>query len=50
MIQTQQEAQKNTKIQSYPALNQLGLSHDDEITYQSKRFEHYIDKIRIPLR
>ena len=28
------------------ALNQLGLNHDDEITYQSKRFGHYIDKIQ----
>ena len=27
------------------ALNQLGLIHDDEITYQSNRFPHYIDKI-----
>ena len=27
------------------ALNQLGLNHDDEIIYQSKRFEHYINKI-----
>ena len=27
------------------ALTQLGLKHDDEITYQSNRFDHYIDKI-----
>ena len=27
------------------ALTQLGLKHDDEITYQSSRFNHYIDKI-----
>lgn len=27
------------------ALNQLGLNHDDDILYQSQRFEHYIDKI-----
>jgi glutamyl-tRNA synthetase len=27
------------------ALTQLGLKHDDEITYQSNRFNHYIDKI-----
>ena len=27
------------------ALTQLGLKHDDEITYQSNRFGHYIDKI-----
>ena len=27
------------------ALNQLGLKHDDEIIYQSKRFNHYINKI-----
>ncbi len=27
------------------ALNQLGLKHDDDIIYQSKRFEHYINKI-----
>tara|TARA_B100001057_G_scaffold42294_1_gene37846 strand:- start:100 stop:1461 length:1362 start_codon:yes stop_codon:yes gene_type:complete len=27
------------------ALDQLGLKHDDEIMYQSKRFEHYINKI-----
>jgi len=36
------EEYKNSIIS---ALNQLGLNHDDEITYQSKRFEHYIDKI-----
>ena len=36
------EEYKNSIIS---ALNQLGLSHDDDITYQSKRFEHYIDKI-----
>ena len=27
------------------ALTQLGLKHDDEITYQSNRFDYYIDKI-----
>ena len=27
------------------ALKQLGLEHDDEITYQSQRFSHYIDKV-----
>ena len=27
------------------ALNQLGLKHDNEITYQSQRFGHYIDKV-----
>ncbi len=27
------------------ALHQLGLNYDDEITYQSNRFDHYIDKI-----
>ena len=27
------------------ALNQLGLKHDNEITYQSQRFSHYIDKV-----
>jgi glutamyl-tRNA synthetase len=27
------------------ALKQLGLNYDDEITYQSNRFDHYIDKI-----
>jgi len=27
------------------ALNQLGLNYDDEITYQSNRFDYYIDKI-----
>ena len=27
------------------ALKQLGLEHDDEITYQSLRFNHYIDKV-----
>ena len=27
------------------ALTQLGLKYDDEITYQSNRFDHYIDKI-----
>lgn len=27
------------------ALNQLGLEFDDEIIYQSKRFDHYINKI-----
>ena len=27
------------------ALNQLGLNYDDEITYQSNRFNHYVDKI-----
>jgi glutamyl-tRNA synthetase len=27
------------------ALNQLGLNYDDEITYQSNRFDHYVDKI-----
>ena len=27
------------------ALNQLGLNHDNEITYQSQRFSHYIDKV-----
>ena len=27
------------------ALNELGLNHDDNILYQSQRFEHYIDKI-----
>lgn len=27
------------------ALNQLGLNYDDEITYQSNRFDHYINKI-----
>ena len=26
------------------ALDELGLKHDGDITYQSKRFEHYIDK------
>ena len=27
------------------ALNQLGLNYDDEITYQSNRFDYYVDKI-----
>ena len=27
------------------ALNQLGLNHDNEIIYQSKRFDHYVNKI-----
>ena len=36
------EEYKNSIIS---ALNQLGLSHDDEIIYQSKRFENYIDQI-----
>ena len=27
------------------ALDELGLKHDGDITYQSKRFDHYIDKI-----
>tara|TARA_B100001059_G_scaffold234931_1_gene278951 strand:- start:473 stop:1834 length:1362 start_codon:yes stop_codon:yes gene_type:complete len=32
------------------ALNQLGLNHDNEITYQSSRFDHYIDKIEYLLK
>ena len=27
------------------ALKQLGLEHDDEITYHSLRFNHYLDKV-----
>lgn len=27
------------------ALDELGLKHDGDITYQSERFDHYIDKI-----
>ena len=27
------------------ALKQLGLNHDNDILYQSQRFDHYIDKI-----
>ena len=27
------------------ALDVLGLKHDGDITYQSERFDHYIDKI-----
>ena len=45
MILTHLEAQRNIKESIISALNQLGLHNDGEILYQSKRFDHYIDKI-----
>ena len=35
----------NIKIQSYLLSNNSGLNHDNDIIYQSQRFDHYIDKI-----